>query len=474
MRKVKIVCTMGPSTAGVDRLVELMEAGMDVARMNFSHGDHEGHRRMYEDIRAAAKRAGKPVAVLADLCGPKIRVGEMQGGAVALVKDATIVLTTEKVLGTPEKVSHTYGPLARDARVGDRILLDDGLLELVVERIDNQDVRCKVLVAGMLKTKKGMNLPGSKLSTPALTEKDKADLAFAKELGVDYFALSFVRSASDLEEAKKLAGEIPVIAKIEKPEAVANLDAILDAADGAMVARGDLGVEAGHEKVPLIQKRIIHDVKTRAKPVIIATQMLESMIQNPRPTRAEVSDVANGVLDGTDAVMLSAETSVGSYAVEAVRMLGSIINEVENSSNWYRDRPLVRPLSEKTFSNAVANATADMAAHFGLAAIAVYTESGRSAALVSAHRPVANVVAFSRQHHVLNRLALFWGVRPEYGEWVKGVSGVVEQAERILLANKLVKPGDNIVVTFGMVLDKEPFQTNVMKLWKVREMAAGR
>jgi pyruvate kinase len=270
-----------------------------------------------------------------------------------------------------------------------------------------------------------------------------------------------------LREAKALAGEIPVIAKIEKPEAVTELEAILDAADGAMVARGDLGVEAGYEKVPLIQKRIIRSVKCRAKPVITATQMLDSMINNPRPTRAEVSDVANAVLDGTDAVMLSGETSAGKYPIEAVRTLASIIDEIE--SNGYNGESCHVPQTkEKSFPNAIADAAAEVTRALGLSAIAVYTESGRSSAQMSAYRPKANIVAFSRHDRVLNQAALYWGVLPLNGDWVHGVSGVIEQAERELLKHELVKSGDEIVVTFGMMVGNERFQTNVMKLWKVR------
>ena len=308
MRKVKIVCTLGPATAGVPRLLELIEAGMDVARLNFSHGDTETHRKTYDELRAAARQAGRPITLFADLCGPKIRVGRMTNGQVPLEKGKSICLTAADVLGTSERVSHTYLPLARDVKPGDPILLDDGLLQLRVESIKGDDVVCRVVDGGVLKDHKGMNLPGSALSVPALTEKDKNDIVFGRELGVDWFALSFVRTPQDVKEAKELAGGIPIIAKIEKPEAVGRLDEILDVADAVMVARGDLGVEAGNEKVPLIQKRILRDIKLRAKPAITATQMLDSMIKNPRPTRAEVSDVANAVLDGTDAVMLSAET----------------------------------------------------------------------------------------------------------------------------------------------------------------------
>lgn len=471
MRRVKIVCTMGPATAGVPRLVELIEAGLDAARLNFSHGDRAGHRAMVEDLRLASRRAGKPIAILADLSGPKIRVGKLEGGAVELRPDAELTLTTRPVLGTAALISHTYEPLARDVQPGGRILLDDGLLELGVLAVEGDDVRCRVKVGGTLKDKKGMNLPGTALSTPALTEKDRADLAFARELGVDFVALSFVRTAEDLREAKALAGPIPVIAKIEKPEAIDQLDAILAVADGAMVARGDLGVELGHEKVPLVQKRILHHPAMRAKPTITATQMLDSMIRNPTPTRAEVSDVANAVLDGTDAVMLSGETSVGAYPVEAVRTMAAIIDEIEGSSFFGQSLGGVPDVSEPSFSNAIADAAADMAREHGLAAIAVYSESGRSAALLSGHRPSASVICFSRSEQVLSRLALYWGVRPLHGEWVASVASVVSQAERELLRHELVRPGDSIVVTFGMVLDGEPFQTNMMRLWKVRGRA---
>ncbi|MBN2574882.1 MAG: pyruvate kinase [Deltaproteobacteria bacterium] len=468
MRKVKIVCTLGPATAGVPRLVELIEAGMDVARLNFSHGEYAAHQAMYDDVRAAARQVGRPITVFADLCGPKIRVGKMQGGQVLLEKGKTVVLQTADFPGTAERIPHTYLPLARDVKPGDPVLLDDGLLQLQVEAVRGDDVLCRVVDGGVLKDKKGMNLPGSALSVPALTEKDKKDIVFGRELGVDWFALSFVKHAADIVEAKSLSGGIPIIAKIEKPEAVQNLEAILEAADAVMVARGDLGVEAGHEKVPLIQKRILRETKLRAKPAITATQMLDSMVKNPRPTRAEVSDVANAVLDGTDAVMLSAETSVGDYPVEAVRFLGMIIDEIERNENYMtagKERPDVR---ERTFSSSIADAAAEIAEDLRLAAIAVYTESGHSASLLSAQRPLASIVAFSRHEKVLGRLGLLWGVWPLHGAWVKGVAGVVEQTERELLKHGLASPGDDVVITFGMVMGNEPFQTNVLKLHKLK------
>ncbi len=469
MRKVKIVCTLGPSTAGIERLKEMIHAGMDVARLNFSHGDQETHRRAAQEIRAAASEIGKPVAILADLSGPKIRVNKMKDGAITLEKGNYLTLTSEQVLGTPERVSHSYAFLARDVRPGDPILLDDGMLQLRVESINGENVYCQVIDGGILRNHKGMNLPGTPLSTPALTEKDKADILFGRELEVDYFALSFVRKPEDIIEAKKLAQDIPIISKIEKPEAVEKLFEILDVSDGVMVARGDLGVEAGHEKVPILQKRILRETMTRTIPSITATQMLDSMVRNPRPTRAEVSDVANAVLDGTDAVMLSAETSVGDHPVEAVKTLAAVIEEVEKSADHAAAMSKLEDVRGKNFSHGIADATAEVARQMGLAAVAVYTKSGYSAALVSARRPVANVIAFSRYPKTLNRLALFWGVRPLFGSWVQGVEGVVMQAQENLLRHHLVKPGDNIAVTFGLVLKDEPFQTNLLKLWKVQE-----
>lgn len=468
MRKVKIVCTLGPSTVGVPRLIDLINAGMDVARLNFSHGDHETHRLMFSDARAAARMTGRPLTIFADLCGPKIRVGKMKSGQVLLEKGKPIILTTSDLLGTAERISHTYTQLAYDVKPGDPILLDDGLLQLQVESISGNEVLCRVVDGGILKDKKGMNLPGSSLSVPALTEKDKLDIAFGCELGVDWFALSFVRHPGDVVEAKALTGGIPILAKIEKPEAVLRLEEILNVADGVMVARGDLGVEAGHEKVPLIQKRILRQVKLHAKPAITATQMLDSMIRNPRPTRAEVSDVANAVLDGTDAVMLSAETSVGDYPVEAVRTLATIIHEIEANQNYLSLGQLRPEVREQSFSASIADAAAEIAENLKLAAIVVYTESGHSAAVLSAQRPLANIVAFSRHEKILCQLGLYWGILPMHGDWVQGVEGVVEQAEKNLIRYSLVKPGDNVVITFGMVLHDEPFQTNLLKLYKIR------
>lgn len=469
MRKVKIVGTLGPSTEGVERLVEIIRAGLDAARLNFSHGDHESHMRMHRDLRAAEKKAGKPVAVIGDLCGPKLRIGRVKSGACELVEGGRVVLTARDVLGVAELLPHSYKALAEDVRTGDPVLINDGLIRLEVVSMKGGEVECSVKVGGTVSDHKGMNLPGTKISAPALSEKDRADIEFAKELGVDYLALSFVRSPEDIIEAKRLAPDTPVIAKIEKPEAIENLSAILDAADGAMVARGDLGVELGHEKVPLMQKRIISEMRPRAKPSITATQMLESMVHNPCPTRAEVSDVANAVIDGTDAVMLSAETSVGRYPVEAVKTMSRIIHEIENGSGDYR-HPVNPVMKDRSFSSMIAEAVTAAARNFDLSAVAVYTRSGRSAALVSAERPHANLIAFSWKEKVVRRLALHWGVKPLFGQWIDGVSEIVEQAERQLLAHDFVLPGDDIAVTFGVQIAEETFQTNIMKLWKVRDL----
>ena len=469
MKRAKIVATLGPASADRAVVRALIDAGMNVARLNLSHGDSEHHRTTVATVRAEAERAGAAVAILADLAGPKIRVGRMAGGAVDLVAGSRVTITTNDILGTADTISTTYRELADDVRPGDPILLDDGLLRLEVEEVRGREVSTRVVVGGPLKDRKGMNLPGTKLSTPALTDKDKADLSYARELGVDYFALSFVRTPADLVEAKALAGDTPVIAKVEKPEAIENLDAILEAADGVMVARGDLGVELGDEKVPLVQKRILGHRAVRAKPTITATQMLDSMIVNPRPTRAEASDVANAVLDGTDAVMLSGETSVGKYPVESVRTMAAIIDEVEGSALYSTGlASRAEPERSGSFSEAIADAAVEAAQSRKLAAIAVYSESGRSAWLVSAYRPAASIICFSRHDAVLNRLALCWGIKPLHGDWVRGVDGVVGQAERELIVHGLVRPGDEIAVTFGMVLGDEPFQTNMMKLWKVR------
>ncbi len=468
MRRAKIVCTLGPATATEEALAGLLDAGMDVARVNFSHGTREAHRQTVSILRRLAHERGRPIAILGDLCGPKIRLGKVGGGPRTLAAGETVRLRYGEGPGEGSLLFHSYEPMANDVKPGEPIFINDGLVRLVVTAVSGDVVECRVEAGGPISDRKGINLPSTRVSAPSLTPKDLNDLELARELGLDYLALSFVRTADDIRQARSLAGGIPVLAKIEKPEAIANLDAILDEADGAMIARGDLGVEIGQEKVPLLQKRIIQRMLPRARPVITATQMLESMIENATPTRAEVSDVANAVLDGTDAVMLSGETSVGRHPATVVRTMVRIIEEVEQSG-WV-NRNLTNPvMNDRSFSSMIAEAVSAAAREYGLTAMAVYTESGRSAALTAAERPKAAIVAFSRHETVLRRLNLHWGVTPLHGDWVRGVEGVVAQAERELVNHGLASAGDTIAVTFGMRFGAEPFQTNMLKLWRIRD-----
>jgi pyruvate kinase len=408
MRRVKIVCTLGPASSNPEMIQALVGAGMDCARLNFSHGSHEDHAKVARILREVAARAGRPIAILADLSGPKMRVGRFPGGPIELVPGRPFVLTARDIPGDQNIVSVTYKPLPRDVKPQDVILLDDGLLKLVVERVEGEDVHTVVVEGGTLSNNKGLNMPGSALSAPALTEKDKVDADFAvNELHVDYLALSFVRSADDVREAQALAKGVPAIAKIEKPEAIERLESILDVAEGAMVARGDLGVELGSEKVPLLQKRIIREVNLRGKLVITATQMLDSMMRNPRPTRAEAADVANAVLDGTDAVMLSGETASGSYPVESVRMMDAIVRDVEAAQLGDQVRKIAEPkLTDRwDFPSAGARAAALLSFTLPLKAIVTLTRDGRTAALLSEYRPRAPIVAITPQGGAPPRLA---------------------------------------------------------------------
>jgi len=467
VRKAKIVVTLGPASNTHERIAQLVAAGMDVARLNFSHGSHQSHAELFKIVRACAAEARRPVAVLADLCGPKLRLGRVRDGAVSLERGQTIDIVTgeDELVGDAARVATSYQRLPQDVKPGDRLLVDDGRLELRVVECDTRRVRCEVVVGGTLRDRKGLNLPGVALSVPALTDKDRDDLRFARELGADYFALSFVRSAADVLEAKALAGEIPVIAKIEKPEAVENFGPILDAADGVMVARGDLGVEAGAEKVPLIQKWLIRETNRRGKLVITATQMLESMVTSASPTRAEVSDVANAVLDGTDAVMLSGETAAGAYPVEALAKMDSIICEIE-SSELFASLSGPEKLTQTDFSTAIASAAVRAECSVDLRAIAVFTETGHSAAIISEFRPRAAIVALSRHAHVLNRLALHWGVQPVHSDWVEEID-VAAHAEAVLLEHALVAPGDRIAITYGLS-DGALSRTDNLRLLTVR------
>ena len=474
MRKAKIVCTLGPSVAGYDNIRELVLAGMDVARLNFSHGDHESHRQAYENVRRASAELDRPVGILADLSGPKIRLSDIEGDKINVARGETIVFSSQNVIGSRDKVGTTYSYLSQDVSPNSSIYVDDGQYEFLVTEIKGEDVVCEARSDAVLRSRKGLNIPRVALSTPALTEKDKEDIAFAKKLPVDFFALSFVRRPQDVIDAQRLTGAIPVIAKIEKPSAIDHLDEIVRVSDGLMVARGDLGIEVGNEKVPLLQKRMIRETNKRGKPVIVATQMLESMVHSRFPTRAEVSDVANAVLDGTDALMLSAESAAGRYPFEAVRTMAGVIEEVERSAlSVDHRRYKARELSAPRFRNAIANAAASTAAELGLRAVVVFSETGLNSKLVSAYRPATEIVSVGTNQHTLSELALYWGISPFHGEQPDTVNGIVTAAERILVNHGLAKPGDEIAITFGLD-DGGPEGTTTLKLWRIRESAVTR
>ncbi len=466
MRRAKIVCTLGPASSTAERIGELIDAGMDVVRLNFSHGTHEDHAKVLAIVRAEAERKGRAIAVLLDLQGPKIRVGRFVDGQIELKPGAPFTITTEDVLGDVDRVSTTYAGLPRDVKVGDHILLDDGYLSLAVTDVGDKDVKTLVVIGGTLKNNKGINLPGVDVSAPAVSDKDEADIAWGLRHGVDYVALSFVRRAEDVLHAKRLLTtdgiSIPVIAKIEKPQAVDRLAEILDVADGAMVARGDLGVEMGPEKVPLIQKRIIELTNARGKIVITATQMLESMISGPRPTRAEASDVANAVLDSTDALMLSGETAAGKYPVEAVRTMARIIGEIEGSA-YYRQNLEPPQLDMAVSANAIARAAVSAARAMRIKIIAVVTESGGVARLMSEYRPEARIVALTTDVVQFRRLALVWGVTPVHIQAGATTDELIERVEQVLSQRGLALPGDNVVITMGVPVGAG-MTTNLLKI----------
>jgi pyruvate kinase len=442
---------------------------MNCARLNFSHGDHESHAATAKLVRDAARAAGRPMAILADMQGPKMRIGRFANGPVELVPGARFALTTDEVEGTQEIVSVSHDSLAADLQPGNIIALDDGMIRLRVDRVAGATVHTIVEDGGPLSDHKGLNLPGVSIRGAALTDKDRRDLPFAvSELGADYIALSFVRSADDVREAKTLAGDVPVIAKIERPEAVAALSEILDAADGIMIARGDLGVELGAEKVPLVQKRIIRETNARGKVVITATQMLDSMIRNPRPTRAEAADVANAVMDGTDAVMLSGETAAGRYPIQALSMMDAIIREVE--SEYLED--LAREFGELQnvadedwpFSNAAARAAAVLTTHLPLKAVVVFTQDGRSAGLLAEHRPKAPILAVTSDVRVARRLALEWGVIPRLEVPPESLDETLRIATSLLVREQLCKTGEAFAMVVGWPTSG---RTNTLKLHRL-------
>lgn len=466
MPKTKIVCTIGPASQSPQILERLIRAGMNVARLNFSHGTQLAHQNVIAAVRQIAANLNKPVAILQDLAGPKIRVGQIESGEIILKPGARFILTTRQVPGDEKEVSISYGRLPQDVRPGDTLLLSDGALELKVEKTGKKDIECKVIVGGPLSSFKGVNLPTGSIKTPNLTDKDKSDLVFGIENEVDYVALSFVRNAEDVRMArrfmKKKKCSIPVIAKIEKHEALVNIDEIISEVDGVMIARGDLGVETPLEKVPHVQKVLIRKTNQAGKPVITATQMLRSMVENPRPTRAEVADVANAILDGTDAVMLSEETAVGKYPVEAVSMMVRIAEDAELSIPSDVWTLWQEPGSERSVPEAVSFAACNLAECINAASIITFTHSGSTARLVAKYRPQRPILAPTPLVQTYRHLSLVWGVVPVLGKDIKNTDEVIDQAFKLALESGLVKRGQKVVITAGVPVGV-PGTTNFIK-----------
>ena len=465
-RRAKIVCTIGPASNSEAMMRELMLRGMDVARLNFSHGTHEEHAAVIQRLRKLAAELGRTICVLQDLQGPKIRTGGLRDRIpVALAKGRTLTITARDVMGTADLIAATYKDLAKDVKPGERILLSDGRIELAVREIHGTDLICEVLNGGMLGEHQGINLPGTNIGIPSLTEKDEQDLDFGLEHAVDAVAISFVRTAEDVLRAKRAMAErgshVPIVAKLEKPQAIDNLDSILEAADGVMVARGDLGVELPPEKVPLIQKRVIQRAMEVRKPVITATQMLESMIENPRPTRAEASDVANAIFDGTDAVMLSGESAVGKFPKEAVEMMARIVTEAEAHSFKPR-QPAHRQAGNLSIPETICEAMAHAARDLNIRAIAVFTETATTARMLSKYRPASEICAFTQFEAVCNRMNLLWGVTPLRCPAGLSVVQMADFAEQELVRRKVLTAGD----VFGLIAGttNSPGATNFMRL----------
>lgn len=463
MRRAKIVGTIGPASESPEILGKLIASGLDVARLNFSHGSHEQHARTIAAIRSAAASAGRPIAILQDLQGPRIRIGDL-AEPVAVKSDHTITLTTDSQAGGGA-IPVTYKNLPGDVKPGDRILIDDGLIELAVEDAGRQAIRCRVVTGGTIRPHKGMNLPGVAVSAPAFGEKDRADLSFGLSHGVEYVGLSFVRGPEDVLAArtwmKKYDAEAAIIAKIERPEAVERLEAIVAVADGVMIARGDLAVETSPEAVPLIQKRIIRLCNEQRVLVITATQMLESMTASPRPTRAEASDVANAVLDGTDAVMLSGETASGRYPVEALETMARIVAAAEQG---LEQAPIPSQAPSPTpFPAAVCAAGARAARETGARVVVAFTESGTTARLLSKERPPVPIVAYTPHDAVRRRMALYWGVLPRAMRTISNTDELIRELERSLREEKLAGSGDRIVILLGAPAGARG-STNLMKL----------
>ncbi len=484
MRKAKIVCTIGPASAEPSILERPIGSGMDVARLNFSHGTHDSHRAAIASIRAAAERLYRPIAIIQDLRGPRIRVGDLEGAGVEVTVEQRIrlfggMLRSGGQIGSQATASSnlteipvTYPQLVRDVRPGARVLIDDGLIELLVTAVSGGAVGCRVKTGGRIISRKGVNLPGTTISAPTLTEKDRKDIRFGVAEGVDYMALSFVRGPEDVQAARGLVAECggnqPIIAKIERAEAITALDSLLEEADGVMIARGDLGVEMGPEVVPILQKRIIAKANQHRRLVITATQMLESMTQHPSPTRAEASDVANAIFDGTDAVMLSAETARGKYPVESVQVMDRIFRVARGGTGPIGVSPVDRSAAreDRSIPEAMCAAAASAAAATAAAAIATFSESGTTARLLSKQRPAAPIVAFTPHDLVRQRMALYWGVLPRLLARIQDPDDRVHAVEHRLVEETLVGTGDCVVLLSGTVAGQLG-GTNTMKLHRI-------
>jgi pyruvate kinase len=471
-RQTKIIATIGPATAKENDLRALMEADVNVFRLNFSHGSFQGKLAVINLVRQIAEQEGRVIAILGDLQGPKIRTGEMKNGALKLLPGTDITITTNDVIGKEGLIRTSYRNLPTDVKKGNRILIDDGAIELRVKAVNDEDVLCRVVSGGTVGDHKGINLPGVAISAPALTDKDLEDVDFCVRENLDFIALSFVRQAADLVQLrryiKSLKSNIQIIAKIEKPEAIDDFATILNVADGIMVARGDLGVEMNPEKVPLLQKNIIARCNRAGKPVITATQMLESMIHNPQPTRAETSDVANAILDGTDAVMLSGETAVGNYPHKAIRVINRVARDIERSSirgNQFL-LPAKREPGKISVPEAIGQAACRVAEEVGAAAILAFTQTGNTATLVAKYRPSIPIYAVTPSNVVQRRMCLYRGVRALVVDFQGNTEAQIDEVEAALLASKLLPEGSLVVITMGSPLST-PGTTNLLKIHRL-------
>jgi pyruvate kinase len=476
LRKTKIVCSIGPSSESLDNIKKLIVAGMNVARLNFSHGDFEEHGNRIRTIRQACQELNKTVAILLDTKGPEIRLGKLKEEPIDLVQGEYITLTTEEILGDINRIPITYKELPSDVHIGSTILIDDGLIGMTVVDIQGTEIKCQIVNSGQIKSKKGVNVPGVAISMPGITEKDIGDIKFGIEMGVDFIAASFVRRASDVLEIRELlerhdARHVHIISKIENQQGVDNLDEILEASDGLMVARGDLGVEIPAEEVPLVQKQMIEKCNRAGKPVITATQMLDSMQRNPRPTRAEASDVANAIFDGTDAIMLSGETAAGKYPVDSVLTMSRIAVRAESALQYREIFTKQAKAQQTSVTEAISQAVANSALDLEAKAIVTSTESGYTARMISKYKPKSQIIAVTPVEQVLRRLQLVWGVIPVKGVSATTTDEMFEIAVKGALETGLVRLGDTIIITAGVPVGRSG-TTNLIKIHNVGELIA--